>query len=105
MLDPHQHPHCSEFYTVEKSVEVEVTIRGEPRRIRIDALHSPTGSVLYSTRAYVEESVVLRLQFPRDGQEAEPFRVWVGYDLPWTHGTSADDVLDQALGFLSAATG
>ena len=41
MLDPADYPFCSEFYIVEKSIEVVANINGEDRQIRIDALQGP----------------------------------------------------------------
>ena len=38
MYDKKTHTFCSEFYTVEKSIEVVVTIQGQGKRIRIDSL-------------------------------------------------------------------
>jgi len=39
MLDQALYDFCSEFYIVEKTVEVIVKINGQDERIRIDALH------------------------------------------------------------------
>ena len=38
MYDTKMHGFCSEFHTIEKSIEVVVSIQGESKRIRIDAL-------------------------------------------------------------------
>ena len=38
MYNSTTHSFCSEFYTIEKSIEVVVTIKGQEERIRIDAL-------------------------------------------------------------------
>ena len=49
MLDPANYPFCSEFYIVEKSIEVVAKINGENRQIRIDALRGPDSTARYST--------------------------------------------------------
>jgi hypothetical protein len=106
MLRPAQYQFCNEFYFVEKSIEVVVTLKatGEPHRIRIDALYSPDSTIKYSTSSYIEEDVTVQPTYPQtDGKfdrKPERFRIWTAYDLPWTDRNSADDVLAQALGFL-----
>jgi hypothetical protein len=100
------HGFCTEFYVVEKSIEVVVELAGETTRVRIDALrHEQNGS--YKTKAYVEEAVVLELAYPSpddDGKIPHRRYIWVDYlSLPWTNGDSADAVLSQALGFLRDA--
>ena len=85
MLESSDYPFASEFYTVEKSVEVYVNIKGESERIRIDALKGKDG---YSTRAYIERQLMVQPALPRapDGtlSAKEEVRQWVDYDLPWT---------------------
>lgn len=104
MYDPEHHSFASEFYTVEKVLEVVCPIGGEDQSIRIEALRDrETNS--FSTRAYIKESVTLQPSYPQstsEGFEKKPqnYRVWVSFDLPWTNGTSADDVLRRALSFL-----
>ena len=94
MLDPSDFPFASEFYVVEKTIEVVVSINGEPERIRIDALKAGDS---YSTTTYIEESVVVQ---PASGGSHKVVRQWVDYDLPWTVRESADAALVQALAFL-----
>ncbi len=95
---------CNEFYVVEKTVEVVVQISGESQTIRIEALQSLLQGK-YSTRAYIQEHVTVQPTYPKTGgkfdREPESMRVWADYDLPWTNRESADDALNQALGFLS----
>ena len=103
MYDANTHSFCSEFYTIEKSIEVVVTIQGEADRIRIDALRdAKTGD--YCTKAYIETHLTLQPTYPQTGgsfdRNPEDVRVWVDYDLPWTNRDSADAALGQALGFL-----
>jgi hypothetical protein len=50
-----------------------------------------------ATRDYIEQAVRTQLAFTGDSKDVT---IWTPYDLPWTHGTSADDVLKRALGFL-----
>ena len=104
MLDPAQYRFASEFYIVEKAVEVEVQIGGQPKRIRIEALWGRRRSPVYSTRAYIEEEIAATPAYPHPKGSAPatpaPF-VWVTYILPGTARDTADDALDQALSFLS----
>lgn len=106
MLDPAQYQFCSEFYIVEKSIELVVTLKGSqgPSRIRIDALHSPESPRQYSTVSYIEEDITVQPTYPQSQGDhssvTTSVRMWIAYDLPWTDRQSADDVLKQALGFL-----
>jgi hypothetical protein len=103
MYDKQRHGFCSEFYTVEKTIEVVVTIAGESETIRIDAIkEGNTGK--YSTRACRIEHLTVQPTYPQSGGSfdcvPQDYRVWVDYDLPWTDRDSADAALNQALGFL-----
>ena len=104
MYNSQQHGFCSEFYTVEKSIEVVVTIRGEDETIRIDALKDELIG-RYKTKAYREEHVTLQPTYPQTqgafDRQPQDYRVWVDYALPWTDRESADGALNQALDFLS----
>jgi hypothetical protein len=104
MLNPADYGFCSEFYIVEKSIEVVVSLGGEDRRIRIDALQAHGANIEYSTIAYIQENFTLQPTFPSTSsgfsRKPEAVTVWVNYALPWTNGTSADGVLQQALSFL-----
>ncbi len=100
MLEPKDFPFCTEFYVVEKSVEVEVTIAGEARRIRIDALRDYAGK--YSTHSYIKEDINVQRTYRRGHEyDQKSVSVWIDYDLPWTGRLSADEALSQALHFLS----
>lgn len=103
MYDKQRHGFCSEFYTVEKTIEVVVTIGGESETIRIDALKEG-GTGEYSTKAYREEHLTVQPTYPQSGgsfdRAARDYRVWVDYDLPWTNRDSSAAALNQALGFL-----
>jgi len=103
MYHKEKHGFCSEFYIVEKTIEVVVTISGKTETIRIDALkEGSTGK--YITRAYREAHLSLQPTYPESGgtldRAPQDYRVWVHYDLPWTDRDTADKALDQALGFL-----
>ncbi len=104
MYDKAVHSFCSEFYTVAKSIEVVVKLRGGPSRIRIDALRSEIEG-RFSTKAYIEESLTLQPTYPQTSgsfqRKPEEFRVWVDYDLPWVDSDSADGALRRAVGFLA----
>jgi hypothetical protein len=104
MLDPAQYPFVSEFYIVERAVEVEVRITGQPKRIRIEALHRPgSSSPQYGTHAYIQEEIAATTAYPHPKQFAPlrtaPF-VWVTFNLPTTRRDTADEALEQALRFL-----
>src|SRR5208283_3243263 len=104
MLDPADYPFCSEFYIVEKSIEVGANINGEDRQIRIDALHRPDSTTRYSTASYIKEHITVQPTYPQANgdfdRKPEHVEVWIAYDLPWTARDSADDALAQALSFL-----
>jgi hypothetical protein len=102
MLDPSLYPFCSEFYVVEKSIEVVVTLKstGTAEEIRIDALSGTNPNVPYNTHAYIKKEITVQPKYPETSANPESIRVWVDYDLPWTNRNSADDALAQALGFL-----
>ncbi len=105
MLDATRYPFCSEFYIVEKSIEVVVEIQGTTRRIRIDALHDLMSPDVFKTAAYIEERITVQPTFPQTDEEfdrePESFTVWVSYDLPWVQTNSAEGALARALAFLS----
>jgi hypothetical protein len=102
VVDASKYDFCSEFYFVEKTIDVVVQINGEDRQIRIEALHWPDSPTRSSTRAYIHDTFVLQRDIIEDGKRvnAERFSLWVDYDLPSTSGDSADDVLNQALWLL-----
>jgi hypothetical protein len=86
MLDPDMFPFCHEFYVVEKSIEVVVTINGNGTPVRIDAMHNLKAD-RYCAHVYIEECGFLK--------SADPVE-----DFPWTHGNSAEQALRSALSFL-----
>jgi hypothetical protein len=90
MLTSANFPFVSEFYVIDKSIQVVVFIKGEYRTIRIDALHrfgKDLGEKYYSARAWI-------LVNPGD------FELFVSYELPSVNGNSSDDVLALALSFI-----
>jgi hypothetical protein len=97
MIDAANYGFCQQFYTVEKSVEVIVSLGGEQRCVRIEALRGRDGS--YSTKAYIKEELIVQPAFPQTSEKLQP-SVWIGYSLPWTNRDSADGALHQALKFL-----
>lgn len=109
MLGSTAYAFCSEFYVVEKAIEVVVSVQGEERHIRIEALYGPDSATRYSTRAYIKEDVTVQPTCPQDsegfGKKPESVSVWVAYHLPWTARDSADGALAQALGFLGERCG
>ncbi|MGB2957956.1 MAG: hypothetical protein WBD30_03625 [Bacteroidota bacterium] len=103
MYDETAHSFCSEFYTVEKTLEVVVHFQGESIPVRIDALKNEISGG-YTTCARKCATVTIQPTFPKENEtflsKPEEFSVWVEYNMPDTHGNTAEKVLRQALGFL-----
>jgi hypothetical protein len=101
---PTQPKYASEFYFVEETIDVVVTLKAtkESARIRLEALKETSGK--YSVKSYIEEHFTLQPTYPKEhGKNPTPPRdvlVWVDYALPWVDRDSADAALTQALGFL-----
>ena len=94
---------CEEIYVVEKTIDIVVKMAGESKNIRIEALKSlPDGK--YSTRAFIYEHLTVQTTYPQTGskfdQKPKDAGVWIDYSMPWTNRDSADEALNQALGFL-----
>ena len=71
--------------------------------MRIEAVRRPGHTPEYSTRGYIEESVVLQQSDIKDGKYERPpqtMSVWVDYSVPWTSRDSADAAIEQALQLL-----
>ncbi len=107
MLTSTDYDFCSEFYVVEKTVYAVANVGGQDRAFLIEALHAPqTGQ--YSTASYIKDDHTLQPTYPQGsgGFQRKPENVshWVVYDLPWTRGNTADDVIRQALGWLRERT-
>lgn len=104
MINPEAYEFAEEFYVVEKTVEIVVPMGGQSETIRIEALYAP-GPDKYSTRAFRQENVTIQPTYPQTSGEfdREPVDVelWIDFNLPWTDGHTADDVVTQALFFLS----
>jgi hypothetical protein len=104
MLNPKNYKFCAEFYVVEKSIEVVARIKSDEAssRFKIDALN---GADHYCIRAYKEEVVKLQLTYPQIAgafdSKPQNLRIWVEFDLPWVHVSTADQALAEALSFLS----
>ena len=106
MYDEHVHKFAHEFYTIEKTIEVVVSLGpdGESRPVRLEALRCEK-SGRYSARAYVEEHITVQPTYPQKHskytQPPRDMRVWEPLSgFPWTDRASADEVLTQALSFL-----
>ena len=97
-IGPNDYRDFSEFYFVERTVEVVATVRGEFNRVRIDVLFD--GDSDYSIAAYLLQDIDVQRTYP-GGAAVAHRQVWVKWsDFPWTNTPSADAVLRQALGFL-----
>jgi hypothetical protein len=108
MLDPSRYGFCSEFYVVEKAVEVVVEIAGTPETIRIEA-HKRGNAQGYCTRSFIQRDITVQPTYPQENgcfsRKPESITVWVTYDLPWTDRETADAALAQALSFLGERCG
>ena len=99
MMDVSKYNFCSEFYAIEKSIEVVVKIGAEHQAIRIEALHSLTTGH-YCIRSYINVPPTYPQTSETFDRKAGEMRTWIDYDLPWTHCNSADEALNQALSSL-----
>jgi|TARA_R110000823_G_scaffold170605_1_gene303195 hypothetical protein len=98
---------CDEAYTVEKIVEVVVTLNGkdESSTLRLEVLKDVL-SGKYSVHCYEKEHFHLQPSYPQiKGKFATQdgdFEVWTPLTpaLPWVDRNTADSALQQALGFL-----
>lgn len=99
---------CNEFYVIEKTIEVIVGSAEKSKTIRIEALLSLPQRE-YSTHVYIKEHVTVQPTFPRTGEgfDRKPanMQVWINYDLPWTNGETADEVINKTLAFLLSSHG
>jgi hypothetical protein len=104
MYDKAIHDFCSEFYSVEKTVEVVVNRNGQTSTVRLEALRDEENGH-YCTRAYIEEAVTLQPTYPQSmgkfERKSEDFRIMVPFpDFPWVNSDTAESALRQSLGFL-----
>ena len=86
---------CSEFYSVEKVIEVWPTSQSAPAVIRLEALVGHHGDVpTYEVRAYVQWE-------PPRTSDRMIGDAWVAYDIPAIlTADSVEKALRQALSFL-----
>ena len=103
-MDPEVYEFVSEFYVIEKTIEVVVRISDTLESIRIEAIRD-LRSGQYSTRAYIQVDYTIQPTYPfaagRLESDPNSVQLWVDYELAWIDGDSADDVLNQALAFLA----
>ena len=108
MIAPSTYKFASEFYIVEKTVELVLKIADQDETIRIEALYHPP-SRKYHTRAYMREHYTIQPTYPQTGKKfdrkSEEKLLWVDFSLPWTDRSSADDAITQAIGFLQKRCG
>jgi hypothetical protein len=104
MLNPSNVDFCSEYYILEKAIEVVTKIGGADRQFRIEALHGPESVIPYSTRCYVRLNITAQATHLNTTGEpelkSETVSVWARYDLPETAADSADVAIEHALGLL-----
>lgn len=106
MTSDHVPDFVSEYYTVEKTIDLVVNLgpNSEATSVRIEALRNGrTGQ--YTTHVFHEEHLTAQPTYPQQGdqhtQKPRDFRIWVKFDdFPWTQGRSAEDVTRRALSFL-----
>jgi hypothetical protein len=99
MLNPSNVDFCSEYYVLEKAIEVTTKIGGADRQFRIEALHGPESAIPYSTRCYIRANISVQPDHTI-GDKSETVTVWVQYDLPVIATDSADVAIERALGLL-----
>lgn len=94
------HESVSEFYEVEKTIEVVAQVKGLGNEtVQIRALRN-VRSGRYSTAAAILRRLAVEFadfEDPRAREGVSEPQVWVEYYLPWTDGVTADDVLNHAL--------
>ena len=104
MLNPSNVDFCSEYYILEKAIEVVTRIGGVDRQFRIEALHGPESVIPYSVRCYIRVDIAIQPARPdapsKPESKSETVSVWAQYDLPGTATDSADVAIEQALGLL-----
>jgi hypothetical protein len=90
--------YLTEVYTVEKTVEVWISADDVPSfPLRIEAIRDEqTGK--YKTRAYTMKDVDVSLS-PYDTKKT-PVKAWIESYTPNTSRDSADEAINQLLGFL-----
>lgn len=106
MIKPAAYKNCSAFYEVVKTVEFVKPHGGKDTCFRIDALFDPQ-SGRYSTTVYYQEDFRLQPAFPVSNgnftTNPGDFSVWVPFpNAAWTDRDSAEQAIEQALGFLGA---
>lgn len=84
-----------------------VDVGGDSKHLRIE-VHHHLASAKFSTAAYVREYVTVQPTYPQSNgkydRKAEDMAIWAVYDLPWTMGESADEVIARALSFIRERT-
>ncbi len=94
MLEIEKFKFCSEFYTIEKSIEVVIN----HRIFRLDAMKNEH-TKKYSVNAYEYESFTLQLSHTKT--QPNNYNLLCRYDLSSFIEDSADDALRTALFFLN----
>jgi hypothetical protein len=106
MLDPAVHLGCTEFYVVEKSVEVHLRRGTVPVTYRVEALRDLKTSAArcYNAKAYREISIFAEFEYygPNGGKERESRGeiIWVQHPIQDVLMDTADAAITQAIGFL-----
>jgi hypothetical protein len=102
MPDPQAFPFCSEFYAIENSVEVVVSMKGTDRRVRIDVLHDLKQGG-YRASVYMLRDVTWKVPQPAPLATAQIWTAWI--DFPSVQGKTAEEALSRALSFLGERCG
>jgi hypothetical protein len=90
--------YLTEVYTVEKTVEVWISAGDVPSfPLRIEAIRDEQAGK-YKTRAYTMKDVDVSLS-PYDTKKT-PVKAWIESYTPNTSRDSADEAINQLLGFL-----
>lgn len=98
MLDPANYPFCSEFYIVEKSIEVVAKINGENRQIRIDALRGPDSTARYIRLPTSRKTSLCSLRTPKPMAASTVSRKACKFGLPMIfHGRQGTQLMMLSL--------
>jgi hypothetical protein len=93
MFDTNKYDFCSEFYTIEKSIEVVIA----RQKYRLDVIKNEDTNK-FSVNAYIRELFELTSGYSH--REPNSYFLWRSYNLSTIETDSADTSLNLALTFL-----
>lgn len=84
-----------DYFSVEKTIEVVVSMEGRPAHFRIEALRRRRGT--YSTRTFCQQTIA---PLSHKGEKRIVMKVWTEMDLANADGQTAEEAVRLALGLL-----